>query len=196
MNMDFNNYNQYENIPKYTGKDTFYVTNIFNRTALIVCLISFIVFYLIIGSVIWNSQNVELIFFPLYMGAISIGGFLYFIIINFRRIRVSDEEIVLLNIFGNSIKHFEWDNIENIYVPIGLSSLASDYKFYISTNPFKTNGSEWRYTAISPEYIVMKYNPKIIHCIIQYWDKKIDNYDEPKSWQRYIARIQGIRGKE
>ena len=194
--MDFINYNKYENIPKYTGKDTFYVTSMFSRITGIAVPIAFAIFYLILGVAIWNSTARELVYIPLQIGIAIIIFMLCLVAGRYKKVKVSEEGISLINVFGNSIKHFEWDNIEQIHVLIGISTLESNYKFFVSTNPFKIFGLNWRYTASSPEYMVIKYNPQIIHCILQYWDGDIDNYDDPKSWQRYIARIQEMKGKE
>jgi len=183
--MDFFNYNLYEELPKYEGEDTFFAISAATRIQGTIFLIIFGLPFLLLAFATYDKADISTFLSFIAFALLEIIIFGYVVSVCYRKIVINESGISLLSFRGKTIKFFNWDKIENIHVLIGLTS---SYKFYISTDPFKIYGLGSN-TASSPEYIIAHYSPEIIHCILQYWDKMIDNYDDPKSWKEYVEKL-------
>jgi len=186
--MDFFNYNLYKDIPAYEGTDTFYARHIALRIESIVLIVLFSLPSLALTYLFYkNSDTYSSTIFSI-LALLTISSFGYLAVVCHRKATINENGVFLISYNGKTIKFFEWDNIEHIHVLISLGSNSkSQTKFYISTDPLKIYGLGKK-TASSPEYMVISYRPEIIHCIIKYWDRKIDNYDDSESWHKYINK--------
>lgn len=188
--MNFFNYNLYEGLPKYQGKDKFHVFSAGHRAfSIVICILMcfptlFYAAFVLFTDSLDPADYFSFLGIPLFMSAFSF----FLVKVSHRKIVINKSGVSLISSCGRTIKHFEWDNIEHIHVLLPLNNITSPYKFYISTSPLSIH-SLARNTFSSAEYMVIFYSPEIIHCILQFWDKKIDNYDEPKSWQKYVDKL-------
>lgn len=186
--MDLLSCNNYYNLPEYSGKNIFYTKSLSSKVFSILNVVftsPFYVLFIYLGFI--NSHNFELIAVTLF-AVTGVGGFGYIAALNFRKIKVNEHGISLINAFGKVIKHFDWDNIEHIHALIGPINVKFGHRIYISTDP-QILAAPNAYTASSPEYMIIYYRPQIIHCIIKYWGNGINDYNLPKIWRQYIDKL-------
>lgn len=188
--MKFFDYNLYEKLPKYQGKDKFHIHSASHRAfSIIICVFMSLPIFVFNLVLLFTRNLTYEDLFSAFAPLLLIFAFFFFLVkVSHRKIIINKSGVSLKSSCGRTIKHFDWDNIEHIHVLLPINSLTPPYKFYISTDPMPklSLGSN---TVNSSEYMVISYKPEIIHCILQFWDKKIGNYDEPKSWEKYVNKL-------
>lgn len=183
----------YDTLPGYNGK------NIFNTNG----------FYL---------EKIGIVFFSIFTG-ISILAFLYlaikdsdpyallgvvfiaFILPSICLISywLSSDKRVLINEEGvklcrkvdgeDKTRFFPWENIKVIGLSVAPSGRRISWGYlYFTTKELKKDRVIPQYFE-KPYVIMLKYRPKVAHCILKYWDKEIRNLEAMKNWKRYIDRL-------
>ncbi len=105
-----------------------------------------------------------------------------------KQVTINNEGVSLDNSAKPEIVHFNWDEIKVIGIDVAPDGKRIPWGFlYFTTKEIKQDIVIPQYFE-APYFIVMNYRPKIVHCILQYWDKEIKNLEAMKSWYRYINK--------
>jgi len=108
-----------------------------------------------------------------------------------KNVSISKDGVLLKRKIDGELKtrHFTWEKIKVIGISVAPSGRRISWGFlYFTTKEIKKD-------RVIPEYfekpyvIMLKYRPKVVHCILQYWDKEIRNLEAMKSWCRYINKL-------
>ena len=106
-----------------------------------------------------------------------------------KQVTINAEGVSLDNSAKPAILHFNWDEIKVIGIDVAPSGKRIPWGFlYFTKKDIKKDWVILEYFE-APYVIVMKYSPKVIHCVLQYWDKPVKNLEAMKSWYRYIKKL-------
>ncbi|MBN2878575.1 MAG: hypothetical protein JXN65_03000 [Clostridia bacterium] len=106
-----------------------------------------------------------------------------------RQVTINCKGVSLENTSGIVEHFFEWDNIKTIAISVAPEGRRIQWGYlYFSTKHIKSDRCITGYFE-KPYIIMVKYSPKVIHCILQYWDKEIRNLEAMRNWRRYVKKI-------
>ena len=102
---------------------------------------------------------------------------------------VIDDTGVHLKKYGKRTRHYKWSDIRTI--GLSTSPMGRNMEIcYIYISKREVEGPRCIYEPDKIKgAIVLRYRPKVIHCILQYWEGKIVNLEKQKSWLKYLRRI-------
>ncbi len=179
------NYDYANNLPPYNKKQSFIICSKFGFYFILICS-TYLALYLLydliflFGSFI-REQNIKMIMLPVGI------YFLYkdFII---PRLYVNEKGVTVKIL--NKKWSLKWSKIKTIGIsvsPEGLNTVFS--RLYFTSleqdEPICCTDYKQRKNMIS-----VRFHPKIVHCVIKYYNGKVLNLETQKKWLRYINKLE------
>ena len=86
-------------------------------------------------------------------------------------------------------KFFAWEEINTIGIGVyPYGTRPTNGFLYFCTRKLE-NDLAFEGALYLSDTISVKYSPKLVHCVLQYWDEDILNLDKQKNWVKYLDRI-------
>lgn len=183
----------YASLPEYAGKESFGVHRIY--VYYIVPIMFAIFSYRIVRTIIYyylgadatGSQNIGIAM----LGAVALLFICLLIIMN-KKVNISKDGVRLKDKANNIDKLFKWKDIQTIGIGKNGEDITSADKFiYISTQKLKYRPKVKKYYEDTTT-IVLHYSNRAAHCLLKYWDGKMYNLDDLKSWGMYVEKVQKL----
>lgn len=178
----------YTDLKAYTGKGKFNIDGIGTKIAFaciygiggLIAISTFLIDIINESSNITFSDALPTIFF--------VSAIIYFSIIFHRKVYINTKGVKIINKGSRTKRFFTWEEIKTIGLgvqPYGAN--PSSGFLYFSTVELTDNLIVPRYSE-AKDIIIVKMRPKIIHCVLNYWDKGIRNLENDKKWEKYLDK--------
>jgi len=180
----------YETLPEYTGKSSFVPKGMYLEKVFVYFFIGLIALaegafiYLLIVDFQLSGFIYMLVFPALFTFICLISYWLS----SERQVQIDETGFTLL-LEKEVVRFFPWDKIKTIGLSVGLEGKRISWGYlYFTTKELKRDRVIVDYFE-KPHTIMLKYRPKVVHCILKYWDKEIRNLESMKNWLRYINKL-------
>lgn len=121
--------------------------------------------------------------------ALLIVGWSLWVRLMYRKVFINEMGIRMVSNSSSTKRFFYWDDIKTIGIGVHSYGVESTSGFlYFSTSEIENDKVIDSYIE-EEDIIVMRYNPKIVHCIFNYWDGEIKNLENEKSWLKYVNKF-------
>lgn len=174
-------------LPEYTGFNTFHIKKI--GTGIFFAAI--FVFYncLFLSMALYEDVEINILQFLVVSTVITVAFLKY---CN-RRMTINEQGVTVKNIFGQTKFHIPWDKIDTVGISaVPKTPLSGAGFLYFSKRSSKNPPSIPKYTESNMRLMIVP-RPQVVHCILQYWDKDIDNIKELKNWQKYVRKQKDLQ---
>lgn len=172
----------YSLLEEYYGKDTFIVRDK-NLIRILKCINIVLTLLFVIWAIIDNEYG-TLIKWGIYVATLCIIALVFLS----TKVKIDKDGISLIK-WRKKVKTFKWEKIKTIGISLNIFGYSSVFGFmYISTRTIKGEPVFDQYIE-KAHLVLLKPDPKAIHCILKYWDGEIKNLDTQKSWLKYINNL-------
>ncbi len=183
----------YQYLPEYRGKNTFVPSGLFLEKIAII-IFSVMSFLPTIGFIYIAVRDNDLtVLIYIFFTLLIVPGvcLLSYLLSLKRKVTIDEDGVKLRRKKNGKIKtrFFSWDDVKVIALSVSPEGKRISWGYiYFTTKEIKKDRVIIEYFE-KPYVIMLKYRPKVVHCVLKYWNKEIRNLEAMKNWKRYIDKI-------
>lgn len=181
--------NDYSEMSKYKGREFFKMEKKSFTAIASFCLATLFSIF-IVGVILIGDPFLHEVKGYLFIGIITVPYAVGNFIVQCIYIRVQITELGVFLLKGKIRTNFiKWDKIKAIGISTNFLGRNTRFAFIYFTKIKIKNTMSINIYEEKDDILMLRYRPKVIHCIMKYWDGEIKNLDTQKSWLKYINKL-------